>query len=43
MKRENKAPYIKNLGSGQLVVGKSMEQEKIIKLKQCGPIEFGRH
>jgi hypothetical protein len=25
VKRENKAPYIQNLGSGQLVVGKSIE------------------
>jgi hypothetical protein len=45
MKRENKAPYIQNLGSGQLVVGNTMEQngtrENYIKLKQCGPI--GRH
>jgi hypothetical protein len=26
MKRKNKAPYIQNLGSGQLVVGNTMEQ-----------------
>jgi hypothetical protein len=25
---ENKAPYIENLGSGQLVVGNSMEQNE---------------
>jgi hypothetical protein len=44
MKRENKAPYIQNLGSGQLVVGNTMEQNgtrENYQTETCGPI--GRH